>query len=67
MRLSETQMKVLSQMEPKKWYCSYDLSCSLETLRALHQKGCVKMKAGLGSSFAPRVNITFQKIDEEEL
>jgi len=67
MKLSETQTKVLNQMKPDKWYCSYDLSCSLGTLRALHQKGCVKMEAGLGSTFSPRVNITFQKINEEEI
>lgn len=61
MKLSLTQKKVLTKMERGKWHSSYNLGCSISTLEALHDKGYVHRKSGLGSTFSPTTDIEFKK------
>ena len=65
-KLTLEQELILEKMEADKWYNCYDLGCSFATLLILHQKGRVSKRAGLGSSYSPRVNITFQKLERSQ-
>lgn len=67
MKPPKTQSKVLNQMDPNKWYSAYDLQCSIATLQALWQKGFVRQKTILGAIFSPRVNVTFQRIESNQI
>lgn len=66
-KLSDTQKKVLDNMEYDKWYCAYELRASMATLNSLVNKNICKVKGrgSLGSTFSPRTIIYFQKIKGE--
>ena len=61
-KLSPTQIKAVEKMERDIWYSSYDLQIGLNTLNALHDKGVVKKRGGLGSIWSPQTNIHYKLI-----
>ena len=58
-QLSPAQQAVLDQLTHE-WQSAYDLRCNLATLFALERRGLAERKDGLGSWFAPRINIGFR-------
>ena len=65
-KLTQIQEKVLDKMQDGKWYCSYELRCSLSTMNALTKKGYLMSKDGLGSMRSPRTGIYFRLKQKEQ-
>ena len=62
MSLSKIQKETLDKMEVGMTYCAYDLGVSVRTLDALVKRGLLTKKMGLGSMFAPRIEIGYSKV-----
>lgn len=61
--MTPTQQKVYGSMKVGATYSSYELRCSLSTLRALVKKGKVKSFVTPGYLFSPRTNILFRRVE----